>query len=266
MSLRTRTLCFVATLTLSLMGCVAEREDDGADTTQISGSDAGVAGDSATVGPMDGGLPSDAEISTIVELQLEAEELGCDDKSIQTLKPSVALEGVVVTATKFDAFTSDDGEVGLDGYYVGDMDAAEWSGIMIVVDRSAATDFPLGAVLDLTGELEEYYCMTQIDVAGYAESDAISPPTPWLVAPQDAGAELYEGMLLKVEEVTVDSQDDFGNSTVNDGLIIGDEFNVYADLSVGETYDVTGVLVMNYGEYKLSPRSLDDIVFSVDFH
>ena len=158
MSRHTRHLCLISILTLTLVGCVAEREElDSNDASgQPSGADAGLVGDSAAPGPLDGGLPSDVTVSTISELQIEAEELGCDGGSIQTIKTGVAVEGVVVTAAKFDAYTSDDGSMGLDGYYVGDMEMEEWSGIMIVVDRASGTDFQVGDLLDLTGDLEEY--------------------------------------------------------------------------------------------------------------
>ena len=244
MSRLTHHLCLISILTLTLTGCVADREElDSSDTAgQPSGSDAGSSGDSAAAGPLDGGLPADVAVSTITDLQMEAEELGCDGNSIQTLKTGVAVEGVVVTAAKFDAYTSDDGSMGLDGYYVGDMEMEEWSGIMIVVDRASGTDFQVGDLLDLTGDLEEYYCMTQIGVTGYAKVGDASTPTAWNVAAEDAGGEIYEGMLVRVEGVTVESQDDYGNSTVTGGLLIGDEFDVYADLTVGETYDVTGIV------------------------
>jgi hypothetical protein len=216
--------------------------------------------DAVDPGPLDGGLPDGVSASTVADLQAEAEALGCNKSEIATLKSGVAVAGVVVTVPKYDAFTADNGTGSLDGYFVADADGGDWSGIMIVVDRAEGTDFKLGDLLDLTGELEEYYCMTQIGVSGYAVTGSGDAPTPLTLDPSVASAEMYEGMLLKVEDVQVEAIDPYGNATVTGGLQIGDEFDLYAGLAEGKRYDLTGVLMTSYGAYRLMPRTLEDIV------
>jgi len=244
--------------------CVADRT--GGAEVPAGGSDAAtldanVSKDTGPSGALDGGLPSDTETTTVAQLQEEAEAIGCTESQIETLQQSVALSGVVVTVPKFDAFTPDDGSGGLDGYFVADVGGEAWSGIMIVVERSEGTDFAVGDLLDITGELEEFYCLTQLEVLGYAVTgSSAEEPTPLTVSPAEAGAEPYESVLLAVEGVTVESMDDYGNFTVTDGLIVGDYFKLYPALEVGKTYDVTGVIVMSYGEYRLAPRTLGDII------
>lgn len=83
-------------------------------------------------------------------------------------------------------------------------------------------------------------------------------------------AEQYEGVLVSMENVEVSSWDgayfnctDDGGATVfyvadYDGLFDG-EFGENA-LTAGNTYDLTGIIVGRNGEYRLVPRSADDIV------
>jgi predicted extracellular nuclease len=234
--------------------------DSGAADGEGPGPDGGPTGDFVEPGPPDGGLPDGVSASTVAELQAEAEVLGCDGSNIVTLKNGVAVGGVVVTVPKYDAFTPDDGTGALDSYFVADSGGGDWSGIMIVVDRAEGTDFKVGDLLDLTGELEEYYCMTQIGVSGYAVTGSGDAPTPLILDPATASAEMYEGMLLKVEDVEVEAMDQYGNATVTGGLEIGDEFDLYAGLAEGKRYDLTGVLMTSYGVYRLMPRSLADVV------
>lgn len=72
----------------------------------------------------------------------------------------------------------------------------------------------------------------------------------------------YESELVKIENITVDSVDNYGNFTINDsnGTAIVSPINEN-DLEVGSTYtSITGVVSYSYGAYKIIPRDTNDIV------
>lgn len=204
----------------------------------------------------------DTSAGTVKSLQAYAEGVGCDEGQIATIVEQVALSEVVVASPKYDAYTPDDAEsTALDGYFVADADGGLWSGIVVVIDRADGTDFQVGDRMDLEGQLEEAWCMTQLRVSSWSKLDL-----PWsaavvpLLEASEVGAEPYEGMVVSVSSAKVIEELGFGSVEVEGGLVIGDLFDLYAGLETGKTYDITGVVITSYGTYTLNPRTLDDIV------
>ncbi|MGM0578654.1 MAG: hypothetical protein ACQEXJ_23215 [Myxococcota bacterium] len=212
------------------------------------------------LGP-DGALPDvDAPEGTVKALQIQAEETGCNPDQIVTLDDDVSVTGVIVTSPKFDAFTPEDGEGGLDGYYVTDPGQGPWAGITLTVDRAEGSDYQPGDVLDVQGSLVEAWCSTQIQADTVTEGEATDAPQPMAVDPAAAAAEPYEGTLVRVEGVEVLEEMSGGVYGLTGGLVAGHAFDFFLSLDVGATYDLTGQVTYAFGQYRIMPRSEDDIV------
>lgn len=252
---------------LILVGAFGACSSDGGNTTDtVNPTDTSV-GD--TTGTDTGGdtAPGDTTLpdipmtaGTVKALQGEAVQSGCDGAQILTINPTVSLTEVVVTTPKYDAFTPDDNSTAnsLDGYYVADQDGGDYSGIALVIARDDATDFKPGDVLDIQGQLVEYYCFTQVEATSYTVKTAVAAPTPLELQPAEVGTEAHEGMLVKISGVTV-SEKVAGGYTVTGGVKVAFGFPFFLSMDVGATYDVTGVVNFAYGEFRLMPRSLADV-------
>lgn len=201
---------------------------------------------------------------TVKSLQLLAESLGCDNNAIGNIADAKSLTGVVVTSPKFDAFTptTPDPTKELDGYYVADQDGGAWSGIYITIPRSDASAYVVGDVLDLNGDLLEYYCQTQLRVGagGHTKVGSVAAPTPLELAPQNVGTEAYEGMLLSVKGVSITSVVAAGVYEVTGGFQVAYQFDFFLTMTEGLTYDVVGQLGWSFGTWQLYPRTQADLV------
>jgi len=158
------------------------------------------------------------------------------------------------------------------GFYVTDPAHDEWGGIYVYTD--ATVTVALGDQVELDGEYQEYYHLSEL---GWPDIDVLgSQPVPaaWPIAdPADVAtggalAEAYESQLIVVGPVTVvdsnpDSPSDYGEFAVDGNLRVDDA--LWAELpdhpAVGTSYtSITGVLTYSYSNYKLMPRSADDLV------
>ena len=130
----------------------------------------------------------------------------------------------------------------------------------------------VGDEVTLTGMVNEYYSFTQIiDVSS---SSVISPgiftppltiTTGYLGIDCALEGEEIEGMLVRVENVTVEAIDEFGNIQINDGsgpTLMDDYYfdGQWQDQSVGDTHpSIVGVVSYSYNEFKIYPRNSSDI-------
>jgi len=163
------------------------------------------------------------------------------------------LEGVIVSAPMAD-----------EGFWVQDPGGGEWSGLYVYTDRvDGEVSVSVGDVLDITGEVSEYYDLTEISVGNTndieptgttAEATAVSlseAPADW---------ENYEGVLVSLSNVEIGAGGEYGVFLLNySGLSIDDEIYNY-NLSSGDTMEtLTGVIHYTYGEFKIYPRSAEDM-------
>ena len=81
-------------------------------------------------------------------------------------------------------------------------------------------------------------------------------------------AEKYEGQLVKISNAYVDSYTDYEYHCTNDGgatyFKIGDNVDYHLSnvvMTVGEKYNITGVVDYSYEKYRLNPRGAADIVY-----
>jgi hypothetical protein len=196
----------------------------------------------------------DAPSGTVKSLQQEAQLAGCDADNIVTISSGKSLNGVVVMSGKFEAATS------LDGYYVADGDQEDWSGMVMVVDASEGTNFHPGDVLDLTGDLEEAWCNTQLSVNTYTSVSTADTPSGVVVDPLTSDWEAKEGLLVRLGGVEVTETQSGGRYKLTGGLVADHDFDFFLSLDEGQVYAITGFIKETFGEYRIMPRGETDIV------
>lgn len=254
-SLTLRSTALVFALSLSLLACGT---DDGDPQTDTSSPTDTVGVD--TMGP-DGTVadtfspPADIPMTagTVKNLRAISQAAGCNPDGIVNIDPAVALSQVVVTTPRFEPAT------GLHGYYVADQEGGEFSGIAISIDATEETNFVPGDVLDLTGELVEFFCFSQVSVATYTAGTPITAPAAVEVAPSALGAEANEGRLVTVKDVTVIEAAGGGTFAVTGGFVVDHDFDFFLTMDVGANYDVTGVVKWSFNSWRLMPRTTNDI-------
>lgn len=153
------------------------------------------------------------------------------------------------------------------GYFIQDGNAVR-SGIYIYEqDNSPA----VGDEVTLTGMVTEFYDLTEIvDLTSFAiNSSNNTLPNPILLMTGEASNEDYEGMLITIENATCTSTDiGFGEWQINDGsgaLAVDDLMYLFSsDLNID--YGVTGILTYTFSNYKIEPRSMDDVEIQIPLY
>ena len=162
------------------------------------------------------------------------------------------LEGVIVSAPPVD-----------EGFWVQDAGGGSWSGVYVYTDRvDGDVDVSVGDVLNITGEISEYFDLTELSVGNISDIEAQGTTAEVSAvelteAPSDW--EEYEGVLITLSDVTIGEGGDYGVYNLNyAGLLIDDEIYDYA-VNNGDSFaSLTGVVHYTYGEFKLFPRSESD--------
>ena len=180
----------------------------------------------------------------------------------------VTVEGIVMTDS-----TDESGD-----FYI--QEAAEkWSGIWVAEDQFP---FEKGDKISITGIVEENFTVTRLDdatdislvEAGVGAFDPVVVTTGE-VATGAENAEAYEGVLIKVENVTVtnpfpDAPSNFGEFTIDDGsggVRVDDWFDAFEGQTNDTAYaegqvlsSLTAFGYYSFGNVKLIPRDSMDVV------
>jgi len=157
-------------------------------------------------------------------------------------------------------------------FYMQDDSYASWGGIYVYDETISPA---VGDQLTITAYVDEYFGFTELkNVASYSTSSTGNNTTSLSLNTEEIGegcsisAEQYEGMLVSVSNVTIESINEYGEWFVNDGTGSCKIDNYYypGDLpavNIGdEISSVMGVVNYAYGEYSILPRSENDIVFT----
>jgi len=198
--------------------------------------------------------------ATIPALQQLEKGLSCDgSQSFINLQQGVSLTGLVVVSPKFSAGST------LDGYFVSDGVGGPYSGVELAVAKSLGTNFAIGAVLDVTGEAKEYYCMTEVQASEVNQTGTINGPVPVAslsYAALSADFEKYEGVLVELSGVKVgNAQPEHGAFDLEGGLNVGVLFNHGVKPAANDVFaTLRGVIVYSFSAYHLEPRSANDLV------
>jgi predicted extracellular nuclease len=273
-----RRLVLVVSAVVAVLGCSRETDDgstgeNGDDVT--TGEDATVKGQDQIVEPDGdtGGGPGDTGGSdqggpqgyTIMDCQQLDQGLNCaEGTAFINLLQGIDLKGVIVTSPVVSSGDK------MDGFFVMDKAGGKYSGIKVVFAKGLLADIAVGDVLDLNGDVKEFYCMTEIEALASTEKSSGAAVTPTPVAAADVAAtsaatEPYEGVLVKLENVKVATEPDkYGTFELEGGVQVDDV--MFADMQVPDVgcsfTSLVGVIEYSYGAYKLYPRSAEDMVVS----
>jgi predicted extracellular nuclease len=174
---------------------------------------------------------------------------------------AILLKAVVVSAVFSDTF------------FVQEAPGGPYSGIAVYAHGSFLGNLKLGDVLDIEGSYFEYFDLSQIYLAKYTEAGGAAAPEPYLieepswVATDGPLAEMFEGVLVRVEDLVTthtqpDCPHDFGEFEVSGGLRV-DDMGVAWDARLGDNFGaIVGPLQYAFGNTKLEPRNDADLVLN----
>ena len=233
-------------------------DGDGDATATASGD-----GDGDSSGPTTDPGTGDAEPLTIYELQQGAEDGTIGEGQI------VTINGVVMTT----GATLDDEAL----FWVEETGAGQWSGVSIYVWEEARAGLELvpGAEVSFTGEYTEQFSMSQVIVKNpgdiTVDSSGNDVPGPDTVTGAEIAfdsldSEPWESVHVCIDNPTVlESNDGFGQYVLGDdsgSVKVGNLFlGSLPDAAPGGTFErVCGVLNISFDEFKIQPRSAEDLV------
>ncbi|NQV37951.1 MAG: T9SS type A sorting domain-containing protein [Candidatus Marinimicrobia bacterium] len=229
----------------------------------------------------DGSLVTDSDSFTYLVLAAAGQSIPIRSVQYSLTGPS-PLDGQEVTITGI--VTAEFWGSSSNRYlYVQDSTAA-WSGIYVFeyggwdgFDFNAASGIvhtiAEGDSVSLTGTVTEYYGVTELtDVTAatiYGEGSVPEPivVTSGQVKTGGTDQEAYEGVLVKVENVTVaEAANSYGEWLITDGtdtLMVDDTWDYYFWPKVGDVLtEIVGVMDYSYDEARLQPRLARDVVES----
>ena len=153
------------------------------------------------------------------------------------------------------------------GFYGQEADGGEYSGVYVYTTSGLDLDIALGDRVSVWGTTTEYNGLTEVLPTFAMWHGAGDPLDPEMITPADLSADFepWEGVLVGLDSVTVDNPDlGFGEFSVDEGVRVDDQLYRWHDtytLSTGDTFTgLYGVLNYTFGDYKIEPRSADDMV------
>lgn len=174
----------------------------------------------------------------------------------------VELKDVIVTAVYGDTF------------FVQEAKSGPYSGIAVFAHGQPLDAMAQGDVVAVTGYYSEFYDTSQIYLDTWTKTGSAQVPPPYIpeypsyLATLSPVAEMFEGVLVRVEGVkTIHTQPDcpydYGEFLVTGGLRI-DDMGYRFDARLGDEFEsITGPLHYTFGNYKIEPRDITDLVVNV---
>jgi len=145
-------------------------------------------------------------------------------------------------------------------YFVQDGVGA-WNGVYVYDGNNTPA---LGDHITFSCEVDEYYGLTELkDVSNFIiNTSGNTLPPPIVISALDANMEMYEGVLIQVLNGECTNPDaGFGEWVINDGtsdLKVDEAIYEYIP-TLGNTYNITGVLNYSYSAFKIAPRDTNDV-------
>lgn len=154
--------------------------------------------------------------------------------------------------------------VGEHGFYIQD-GSGPWAGIWVY----ASPDVTPGDFVEVTGRIDEYYGMTEFNQPEYKIIGKKKVPEPLVLKTGQVAREKYEGVLVKVENLTVTNPDaGYGEWVIDDGSgELKIDGNHTGDPSTpGSKGDkitcIIGPVTFDYGEFKIEPKEIKGLTVS----
>lgn len=171
----------------------------------------------------------------------------------QIVTTSGIVTAIIQNGPDAGAYFLQDGSGAYNGIYIYDTDA-------IVA---------IGDSVTLTGEVDEYFTLTEIkNVTSYTvETTGNALPASVNLTTANATQEQYEGVLITATSAEcTNNAEGFGLWAINDGSGVvkcdDDIFPFHLDAVIGNWYMVTGIGHYSFSEAKILPRSAADIVLT----
>lgn len=146
------------------------------------------------------------------------------------------------------------------GFFVQD-GSGPWHGVFVFTGNS---EVAIGDSVVFTANVIEFFNMTQLSSVAVLQVVSSGNPVhaPAEITTSQVNSEPYEGVLVRVTDALCTNADSgFGQWVVNDGsgscLINSAIYN--ATRAQGTTYNVTGPVFYTFSEYKILPRSANDV-------
>ncbi len=196
-------------------------------------------------GPLPG--PSAQELTPIAQIQSQFSQ--GDDSAL--VGETVTIQGIV-TGVYGDLF------------FVEEPEGGPWSGIAVYQQGHSVVSRDQ---VQVTGKVVEFHDLTEIEPTEIQVLSSNNPlPEPMILKVQEAKHERWEGVLVQVRDVTVNAEpDSHGEWRIQDesGIMRVDDKGVFYPAKEGEQIaSLTAIVDHAFGNYRLIPRSLDDIVAS----
>lgn len=180
-----------------------------------------------------------------------------DPSGDSPLKDQVVMTGGIVTAVRTD------------GRYWIQNGNGPWRGIYVY--HQPAAPVQLGDSVTFSATVVEYFNLTELsfinDFVNVSSGNFFMATN---VSTTQANSEAYEGCLIRVNNANCTTAlNNFNEWVVNDGSgpVKIDDFLYLYTPTVGQAYNVTGILDYGFSEYKMLPRDANDVsaaVISVD--
>jgi predicted extracellular nuclease len=165
-----------------------------------------------------------------------------------------------------------------DNFYMSMPAGGAWNGIY--VHNSGDSTLAVGDEVTVTAEVVEYYSFTELKapengtITVTVNSSNNTVPAPVVVTTNAVNDEQYEGVLVKVENVTVTSAQDTygqwnvsdgsGDVQIDDGFFHLDEVTPEIVITEGQVFtSITGCVDYSFDVFGINPRNADDLVEDV---
>lgn len=149
--------------------------------------------------------------------------------------------------------------VGNGGYFLQDNGGDAWNGIFVY-----AFETPMvGDEVLVAGTVAEHFGHTQLaSTTGYTVLSSGNDVVTTDISTTEVNTEEYESVLVRVTMATcIDANSGFGQFIVDDGsggCFINPTIYEY-DATDGELYNITGPTFYGFDEYKIMPRTAEDV-------
>ena len=162
----------------------------------------------------------------------------------------------------------------LNAYLLSDGTTDAFSGIAVVIEKSADQGWAAGKSVRVTGEHVEFYCATQLNATSVEVLGDGTIPAPIGLDATTTDMEPWEGTIVTLTDVEVTSVENFdayGEVSVSldggateapfliDDWIMGE--GAFPSPAVGDVWSsVTGGVTYGYNSYRIAPLSAADLV------
>jgi predicted extracellular nuclease len=231
------------------------------DTDTDTDADTDADADADTDADADADTDADADADTDADADADS-DADTDAVTVEDVQRGVVSEGDVVTVVDVIATTASNDASG--GFFVQDFGGGAYSGVYVYYGAEVVS-VARGDELTITGEVTEYYELTELSVGAASDVVRTGSGTPAATALSSVPGdwEPYEGVLLTLQGLRITSEaDSYGQSDTSFGILLDDMLFYYNDYyGMGDSFTaVTGPLTYTFDAYKLEPRDIDDFV------